>query len=536
SLQPTPYFGRQLDPTYKFFPKAPYALYYPQPLANGQITCHWPIWFPLISTLPFKFLGITGLYLIPLLSGLLTVFLAGVLAHQLMPGTEEFAIPVVGLATSIFFYSLLFWEYTFVIVLGLVALWQATKLHQIQHRWRRFLLISMLLGMATAIRAEMSIYALVVLLVGSYGLLVDNDQQFRPNLGVVIILVVMPIAIVLITYLSKPSGAIGLIPTRYWQMVGDVWTSVRGYDFWLNSPGHLRALWINSVDEWGPNIPEIVTWIGLLVLLGGTIPVFFAPKMGSWLVIGAAAVVGGISLYALFLAPTFRFVHSIFLPAPFLFLLFLAVPYAHSSHRFDVRVIVSTTILYLMAGSMAAIIRAGAGSTIGGAEWGARYTLIIYPLGSICAVVGFYYFYQSIHTGWQKSLLIGIATLLIFVGLIYQARGIKELQHSKQTLSIYANTLAQIDAPIVTDIWWLPSSLATRFLDQEMYVLSRKKDLYPWLDLAAAQKETFTLVTFNPPGKAFVQMAPHPLKLKKTQTVHALSLLTFEIEDAESSE
>ncbi|MCB0163632.1 MAG: hypothetical protein KDI79_05355 [Anaerolineae bacterium] len=537
-LQPTPYHGRQLDPTYAFFPKAPYAPYYPQPLDNGQIYCHWPIWFPLISTLPFKLLGITGLYLIPLVSGLLTVLLAGILAHQLMPGTEELAILIVGLATSIFFYSLLFWEYTLVVLLGLVALWQATKLNQRQHWWRRFLLVSLTLVMAVAIRIEMMVYALVLFLAGSYLLMRPATPQFRRNLGLMITIAITIVAIVAWLYMSKLTILLepnGLMPARYGQMAGDVWTSMRDYQFWLDSPVYLKALWMNSADEWGPTIPETLTWIGLLVLLSGSVPIFFSYKMGNGLVIGAATIVGGISLYVIRFAPPFRFVHSIFLPAPFLFLLFLAIPYARASRRFEVTFVVSTTVLYLMAGSMAAVLRAGAGSTIGGAEWGARYTLIIYPLGGICAVIGLYDFYQNIRSHWHKRLVAGIATVLIFIGVIYQVGGVKELQTSKQTLSVYADTIAAIDTPVVTDIWWLPSSLATRFMAQEMYMLSHKKDLYTWLDLAATQKDTFTLVTFDPPSKAFVRMAPHPLKQKEIQTVQGLSLITFEIGDGESS-
>ncbi|MCB0190782.1 MAG: hypothetical protein KDJ65_02460 [Anaerolineae bacterium] len=538
-LQPTPYQGRYLDPTYRFFPKAPYAFFYPQPLANGQIACHWPIWFPLISTLPFKLLGISGLYLIPLVSGLLSIFLAGILTHQLMPGTGKLAILVVGLATPVFFYSLLFWEYTWVVSLGLVALWQATKLNQTEHRWRRLLLISLMLVAAAAIRAEMIVYALVLFLAAGYLLTIQTRQHVWRNLVVMITILVSAIAIILFLYFSKLSvlsETVWFIPARYWQMIGDVWASMADYQFWLDSPVQLQALWVNSADEWGPIIPEALTRIGLLVLLSGSIFVFFSHKIVNGLVIGAAMIVGGISLYALVFAPAFRFVHSIFLPAPFLFLLFLAIPYARSSHRFDITLVVSTTVLYLVAGSIAAVMRAGAGSTIGGAEWGARYTLIIYPLGSICAIIGLYNLYQNVGSRRQKRFLVGITTILIFIGVIYQVRGIKELQNSKQTLSAYAHAIEEIDAPVVTDIWWLSASLATHFLDQEMYALSDRKALYPWLDLAATQIDTFVLVTFDPPGKAFVRKAPHQLELKGTESVQGLFLVTFKIVDAKSLE
>lgn len=528
SRQPTPYYGRRLDPTYDFFPKAPYALYYPQPLANGQVYCHWPIWFPLISALPFNLLGVTGLYLIPLASGLLTILLVGVLAHQLMPETGPLAMLVVGLATSIFFYSLLFWEYTLVVLLSLVALWQVMQLNQTRNRWSVLLLVSLTLVGAAAMRIEMVVYALALVLAGIYSLTVHHNQQFRLKLAWAIALLIVPV--ILLVYFGILFESSWLIPTRYRQMVEDVLVAAKGYHLWRAGPDHLRTLWVNTSAELGPVVPKTLTWVGLLVLLlSGVAAIFFPRRTGNWLIIGAATLMGAISTYTLFVGSPFRFIHSIFLPAPFLVLLLLAVPYARSSHRFEVTLVVSTTLLYLVAGTIAAIARTGTGSVIGGAEWGARYTLIIYPLGSLCAVTGLTYFYQHIRGNWSKRLLSGVAALLFFIGVLYQVWGIKELQTTKQTLSAYASTVEKINAPIVTDVWWFPSALAPRFLAQEMYAISRQEDLYLWLNLTATHINSFTFVTFDLPDDKFIQMAPQPLKLKEIQTVYGLIFATFEI-------
>jgi hypothetical protein len=183
----------------------------------------------------------------------------------------------------------------------------------------------------------------------------------------------------------------------------------------------------------------------------------------------------------------------------------------------------------LVVGTIAAIIRTGAGSLIGGAEWGARYTLIIYPLGSLCAIIGLTYFDQHVHGPWRKRLLSGIVVFLFFTGALYQVRGIKELQFTKQRLNTYATTVEAINHPIVTDVWWFPSALATRFLAQEMVTIGRQEDLYRWLNFTAKQIDSFTLVTFDPPDEKFIRMAPQPLELKEIHTVYGLTFATFEI-------
>ena len=119
-----PYAGRPLDPELEFFLPE---LTYPRPSATPSGTPHLrfatPIWFSLISLPGLAAFGITGLYLLPLLSGWLIALISGLLARTFNPRLAPVAILVVGLATPVFFYSLTFWEHTPATLYALVAVW-----------------------------------------------------------------------------------------------------------------------------------------------------------------------------------------------------------------------------------------------------------------------------------------------------------------------------------------------------------------------------------------------------------------------------
>ena len=60
-----------------------------------------------------------GLYLLPVVCGWLIAVLSGALATWLAPGLGPAAILLVGLATPVWFYSVVFWEHTLATLFGL---------------------------------------------------------------------------------------------------------------------------------------------------------------------------------------------------------------------------------------------------------------------------------------------------------------------------------------------------------------------------------------------------------------------------------
>jgi hypothetical protein len=499
-----------------------------------------------MSIVPFKLLGTPGLYFIPIISGVLTVVLSGWFAHRLIPAATPLTVVAVGLASPVFFYSSLFWEHTMTALIGLAALWQAMQISQTQgrHKWLTLSLIAILLVSTVALRLEMLIYALSLALASSFALVIHNQNRstLLKRLGLLLVAIVISIALLFTLFNPlverswlEPSGFIHQIRSVHWFIERAV-SRLQDANFWINLPSIVREIWINPLfreTDPGPEIPSLLSWLGLGgVILGGSTIV--APKQARiWLLGGASLLVGLVSAYTLFSPQSYRIIDSIFLPAPYLVFAFLFLTYAYRERRFEATLLAATTILYLVLGTIAISFFWGnveqRPALALGLAWGSRYLLIIYPLAGICAVVGLYYFHEATFSHWHKRLLLGWLALLLFLAVSYQVRGVREVQLTKKNLADCSDALAAMHQPVVTDLIWLPASLATHFAEQEMYTLAQRDDLYDWLKLAEGQVETFVFASISPIDldKEFIQAAPHPIIPGNRQAAGGISLVEF---------
>ncbi len=118
------YPARTLDPNLEF---VPFNLKQYEADSQGRIYLQWPIFLGLLTRIPWKLLGFWGLYLVPLLAGLGTLWASYLLAQAVgIPRRVAWlSIPLLGLATPISIYSLLFFEHTLasmLVTLSLLAL------------------------------------------------------------------------------------------------------------------------------------------------------------------------------------------------------------------------------------------------------------------------------------------------------------------------------------------------------------------------------------------------------------------------------
>jgi hypothetical protein len=301
-------------------------------------------------------------------------------------------------------------------------------------------------------------------------------------------------------------------------------------NFWHNFLGsYLLETWINA--PWsglGPIIPLWLAWLGLAgVILSGL--VLFIPRhIQSWLLMGCGLLIGSTSIYILLLSQSYRSIHSLLLPIPYSTFAILMLRYARRQKSFQVTLLTATTALYLILGTIVLAVKL-AERDAGGLEWGQRYALTIYPLLGICAVVGMYHFYQTTAIKKSKQLLLGLSLVLLLVGIQYQIRGIREIQTTKNSLVAQASVMEKIQQPIVTDLWWLSSALATCFVEQEMYTLSQREELYRWLDLVKGKVNSFVFVSLGSLDNDFIQAAPYPIRRTQEQVIYNLTFTEFEI-------
>jgi len=501
-----PYPGRQLDPAYRFYPRETdtdhpdhsVSALYPQPLGEGEVRFNWPVWFPWLSMLPWRLWGLPGLYFIPLASGLLTVALVGYLTYRLEPGMAALAMVIVGLASPIFFYSFLFWEHTLVVLMGLVALWLVMDWRP--GRWLRPVLAGGVLAGAAMIRLEMVMYILA--LGGGVGLTLAIRHRgrwlglSRRTKGAIIGslgLIVVGFIAVLNLLSGQGERVFGLLGQKEGSMVRWAVDRFLAPVFWADVPRRLQEIWMNTQYPWDAQMPAPFYGLGIVGILicGGAI--FFRGRGRTFLLLLGSVLLGLGSVYILVLPNRYRTVHGLFLVAPYLVLAFLALPYAWQKGDFARLVLSVATVLYLVGGSMGVVF-----GVPGGLEWGPRYLLMGYPLGAVCVALGLHHLNQTTRAGVERWCLGGLAALLLIVGGRYEVRGIQELQRTKADLSAYASRLAEAEQPVVTDLYWLPASLAPRFLAQEIYVLAYRADLPAWLTLATGRVDSFLFASFTP--------------------------------------
>jgi hypothetical protein len=120
------YPARPLDPQLEFVPFSARQHYVD---GQGRIYLQWPIFLGLLTRIPWKLMGFWGLYVVPLLAGVGTAWAAYLLAHALgVPRRVAWlAVPLVGFATPVFIYSLVFFEHTLATMLVTLSLLAAVK-------------------------------------------------------------------------------------------------------------------------------------------------------------------------------------------------------------------------------------------------------------------------------------------------------------------------------------------------------------------------------------------------------------------------
>src|SRR5438270_8303221 len=156
------YPARSLDPQLQFVPFNPKQHYVDD---KGRIYLQWPIFLGLLTRIPWKVMGFWGLYVVPLLAGLGSLWAAYLLALEVgVPRRLAWlAVPLLGLATPVAIYSLLFFEHTLaalLVTLSLLAGVRAVRTQRVSSAaWG-----GLLLAAAIYFRSELYVLAAAVCL------------------------------------------------------------------------------------------------------------------------------------------------------------------------------------------------------------------------------------------------------------------------------------------------------------------------------------------------------------------------------------
>ncbi|MDX2170743.1 MAG: hypothetical protein SF182_26975 [Deltaproteobacteria bacterium] len=492
------YGGGDLDPTYRFYPTHCRHLdIYPLPLPDGGVRLQWPIWFALVTAWPTALLGLRGLYVVPLLSGWIAALLSGWLAAIYDRRLAAWAILAVGLATPVAFFSQTYWEHTLATALALAAV--ALLAARDARPGVAWLGLPLLLA-AIALRIEL------VALAAAVGLALwmtpaASGATTRPPRW----------------WLRLAAGALGLaaglawlapfIPFRHVWALSELPDYLRGA---VAKLPHLRAALVALlIDAPGNSAPALPEWTRAVAALafGAAAAAPFLPGRARNAVGVAACSVALVFSATLASHPApYMSVHGLLPVAPFLILAAWALPDALRSRRVDRRFVACLTVLYLVCGTALQFIFTidAEGRYRTGLEWGNRYLMLLYPLGTVLALAGI--------TAWRRAtdgalrqLVTGLAVALLLCGVQSGLRGLWVLYGSRTLVAEWQAAVAR-HGPLVSDIWWLPAAMAPHFANEPMFCVRDRAELAEWIELAAAHGvETFTVATFRdlaPPAAA----------------------------------
>jgi hypothetical protein len=520
------YPARRLDPQLEFVPFHPKQHYVD---GQGRIYLQWPIFLGLLTRIPWKLLGFWGLYVVPFLAGLGTLWASYLLA--LAAGVSArvawLAIPLVGIATPVAIYSLLYFEHTLaalVVTLNLLAAVRALKGEKIS---RHSAAVSgALLAVAVYFRSELYVLALVVALVlavfgwkrGSWALatvwlgafavsLVPLWAFYALNEGSL-----LPAHAIWYFTGSEPAngGGIpraGLPQLRYIATAG--WGVVPAFLFGPESAPFAPKfpLWVEGAGLVGAALCALAA-IAKAVRrrFAWSLPVFVA-GLGLLLLSTGATLVSPQAYYNL---------HGFLLAAPF-----VGVALWPPSSRVENRergggndagrFLYAAGLLYV--GLHALVISALSGlGPISLHEWGQRYLLPAYPLLVVVSLAALSRIWQEEVKGrGQKAegsrllsaprVLLAAFCLLALVGVGFTARGYVALAEERSQVEQWLALTTSMPAgePMVTDTWWLPLDLAAGFYSRPYMLAEGDQRLALWANrMRGKGVARFGLATTNP--------------------------------------
>jgi hypothetical protein len=524
-----PYGGARIDPDFAFYPThCRFEDLYPVPLPDGGVKFHWPIWFPFGTGLLVDAFGLSGLYLLPLLSGWLVAVLAGYLIRAWDARLTPLAILSVGLATPIAFFSVTFWEHTLATLFGVAALCVVAASRPLH--MRTLWVIAPLLLAAAALRIEMLLFAAALVCgwlaagrwsrAGAAGAAVDPASMRR---AFIVLGVAAAAALVLL---------FSAVPERHRWIITEV------PSFVLDSFAKLRylieTLTVVLVDAPGnkaPVIPDPWRYAVLLACVAALVaPLLRSPRAAAVTLLAGVAVVLEFSAYLVVLPEAYVSLHGFLPVAPFIVLAAGAFPSVWRERRHAQLAIAVTAAIYagLVCAAIFVFLVKPGGQTPVGLEWGNRYLFTLYPIGAVLALAGVRELHRTGSSAPLRVAVTGAAAALLLCGALLEARGVWTLVQSRRLVATWQAALRD-EPPVLTDVWWLPANMAPLFISHEMHCV-RQGELRQWLPLAVRQGvHEFTFANFRGLDSDAIAQAGLAVSVEGTREVSGLRLTRVRI-------
>jgi hypothetical protein len=171
------------------------------------------------------------------------------------------------------------------------------------------------------------------------------------------------------------------------------------------------------------------------------------------------------------------------------------------------------TVLYVAAHTLIISIVSGLGPD-SRFEWGQRYLLPAYPLVAVLVVAALPRLWLGLHDDGRLriggSLLRDLITLMLLLALIVgiglEIRGVMAIGAARQDSAAWTQRVRSItsgtpNAPIVSDVWWLPLRVAGGYGNRRLYLVNDAQQLAAFVQQMKAngQSDFWLLTTASQP-------------------------------------
>jgi len=475
-----PYPGAALDPGERFAPTNPDFLSPAFQHRDGKTYAKWTELFLLPNALLFTLMGYRGLYLLSLIPAVGTSLLSADMARRLGLSYPPLIALMTGLATPILFYAVEFWEHSLAVFLatGGLALFVAAVLRRGIAR-ARLLAGGILMGLAPILRAEL--YFLPIAL-GLAAILLWRDlHRVWRHFSWMALGFVLPIGLYWLFNLYR-LGTPNLVVTSETALFlpYDRWTVVRLFVMPAGIKKWGLVLGMTVVAVAGQRWVRQIPWIG-------------SPWLAPALIVGGAVVIVLVHLMH-------GHVPSISLTDPFPLAFFAVVglvgPWGTEGRMRVLPLLSITGGIYLLFTALFA-------RHWGGAGWGPRYTLVLYPILVLMAWYGLDHLRSHpIQDGFRGMLSVGFV-LLVILSFIIQGAGIHRMWTFKQGFQSMIQTAMTLKPSLfVTPIRWYPEMMAPVYHELIIFGVTDTEQMEALVDLLSREEiEQLWWVTMADPER-----------------------------------
>lgn len=484
------YPGRALDPALRFLPFRENFYY----LHQGRVRFSQPPVIAVLSRPLLAWFGPRGEPVMALIAGLVCAWLTARLARSVGAEPAWPAALLAGLATPLMVYSPFLWEHTLgaALALGAVVIAFGTRV-----RWPHAALAGLLLGLAGAVRKELLLLAPVLLMV--------MGRRGR-RLG------------------AACAGAFGLPLLAWWAYAFAASGHPVPPEFRISTTPGLTSLsyfWHAGLGlpadfvfdpRYGGLGDALLLAVVAYALVGWKMPApwrdliqaaaLAALLAGAWL--NRAEPLASGALFGLLSA------------SPFLALAW-AGPLAPPA-----RTLRSAAGAYYALTALALGVMTPAGPYLSGLEWGARYSLLAFPLAAPPAWLALRQVWERARTPgqWAARIHFALAVGLSLWSGVWMLTGVSRMRQPTVDAGTRAALLALAEPAVVTNLWWLSAAAPDLYLTRPLFLVDSDEDLRAWLAAARDARITgFVFVSYAPLSEGVAAgLAPPDVRLEIEET------------------